>query len=93
MTMVASDSPRLAAYLRAEGEEIILVLVNLDDEPVSGYSLSLAEGPLTAAAGATLLMGEGQPVAPEVNAAGGFDAYAPLPELPARTTTVINLGS
>jgi hypothetical protein len=81
----------LVSYLRQEGDEVILVLVNVDDDPVSGYSLALAEGSLASGVGATLLWGDGPVVAPEVNAAGGFDAYTPLPEVPGRGVVILQL--
>jgi len=91
MTLVDSSSPQLVSYLRQEGDEVILVLVNVDDDPVSGYSLALAEGSLASGVGAMLLWGDGPVVAPEVNAAGGFDAYAPLPEVPGRGVVILQL--
>ncbi|GAB4436594.1 MAG: alpha-amylase family glycosyl hydrolase [Anaerolineae bacterium] len=89
---VDSENTALYSFGKHTDEETLLVLVNLSDAPVTGYALSLAEGPLEGAARATLLMGAGDVAAPEVNAAGGFDAYTPLEELPPRSTTVILLG-
>ena len=39
LTLIPIQHPGLAAYLRREGEENLLVLVNLTGEPVSTYSL------------------------------------------------------
>jgi glycosidase len=91
MTLVESSSPTVMAYLRHEGEEALLVLVNLDNEPLSDYALTLAEGPLAAVTTTTLLMGNGEAAVPTMNAAGGFDAYTPLSTLPPRSTTIIQL--
>ena len=67
------------------------MLVNLSPEPVSNYSLSLPAGPLTASSQATLLLGQGQASPPALNAAGGFDAYSPLAELPPHSSFIIRL--
>ena len=39
-----SDSSKLLSYLRTSDEETVLVLINMDDKPVSSYDLSLATG-------------------------------------------------
>ena len=91
MTLVESDFSGVVSYLRQEGDEVILVVVNVDDEPVSDYSLALAEGPLASGAGATNLWGDDPVATPEVNPGGGFTGYRPLPELPARGAAIIGL--
>lgn len=91
MTLVESSSPQVIAYLRQEGDEAVLVLVNLATEPVNDYVLSLGEGPLAAVTATTLLMGDGEAAVPEVDAEGGFAAYTPLPTLPPRSTTILQL--
>lgn len=80
------------AFLRYTDDEVILVLLNLDDDPISDYELDLAEGPLVGSAGATLLFGEGEVVAPEVNDSGGFEGYKPLETLPGESSFIIRLG-
>jgi len=91
MLLVESDAFQVYSFLRHGAGETILVVVNLSDEPVSDYQLALKSGPLVSVPGATLLLGEGQPVAPAPNAAGGFDAYVPLPTLAPQSSTVIQL--
>jgi glycosidase/outer membrane protein assembly factor BamB len=91
MVPVESSSRQVYSYLRQDSAETLLVVVNLSGRPVSDYRLSLAEGPLTGSPRATPLLGEGQPAAPAVNPAGGFDAYQPLPTLPPYGSLVIEL--
>lgn len=78
-----ADNPAIYAILRASREETILVVINLSNEPVSGYSLRLEGSSITPGTyrlfpilGTT---GEIAPLTMEAN--GGFSNYAPLPEL------------
>jgi len=91
MALVESDSLKVYAALRYGEGEKILVVANLSEDVVSDYALSLASGPLKGIKGAQMLLGEGSPSAPGINAAGGFDAYAPLPTLLPKTALVIAL--
>ncbi|MCZ7571772.1 MAG: alpha-amylase family glycosyl hydrolase [Ardenticatenaceae bacterium] len=88
---VDSDARPVYSFVRHSAGETLLVVVNLGQEPVSDYRLALKEGPLSGTPGATLLLGEGQPTAPTPNAAGGFDAYTPLPTLAPHSSTIIQL--
>jgi hypothetical protein len=66
---------------------------------VAGAVLSLEAGPLCGVSGADVVYAAGddgalpglRPVSPSPNAAGGFDAWTPLPELPPRSAIVITL--
>ncbi|NJL95160.1 MAG: alpha-amylase [Anaerolineae bacterium] len=87
-----TDSLRVIAYLRQWEGETLLVLVNLDDEPLSDYALALESGLAGPVEAVEVLFGEaGEASAPEVNAAGGFAGYRPLPELPAQSGLVLKL--
>ncbi len=93
--VLRSASRRVYAVLRRTDDETLLVLVNLDRSPVTDYTLRWPQGSLTAGAAATPVYGvpAGAEIAPlVVNAAGGFDAYQPLPELSARQTVILRLG-
>lgn len=92
-TLVDTNSGRLYAFLRHTENQVVLVLVNLHNDPVAAgeYSLSLAEGPLPPEATAVLLHGSGNPAPPTVNDAGGFDAYVPLQTIPGQTEIIIQL--
>lgn len=88
--LVESSSAQVFAFVRVQGTEAVLVVVNLGETPVSDYALSLAAGGLSAVQ-PVLLFGAGDLAAPQINASGGFDGYQPLPELPAYTSLVIQL--
>jgi glycosidase len=88
---VESADERVHALLRSTANETILVVINLGFKPTAAYTLKLAAGPLAGTPAAALLLGDGRPAAPTVNAVGGFDAYQPLPSLPAHSTTIIRL--
>ena len=88
---VEAGSTSVLAFLRVSQEEVVLVVVNLSEEAVSDYSLALAQGPLAGKYAAYTLLGEGELPALTANAAGGFDAYLPLPELPAYGSYIIQL--
>ncbi len=88
---VKSEPSSVYAYLRHTEDETLLVLINLSEDPISGYRLNLAQGPLTGQPQPALLFGEGEVTSPALNASGGFDAYVPLPELPPHSSFVIRL--
>jgi glycosidase len=82
--MVKANSRRLVSYLRTSGEEVMLIVVNVDNDPVSDYALSLERGPLAGNYTAKALWGFAAEAATlTANADGGFDAYTPTPEIPA----------
>jgi len=89
---VGVEDRRIYAFLRHSpgNGETLLVLINLGGEPISGYSLSLAEGPLSGGSGSEVFAGV--PVSgPVVNASGGFDGYTPLAELAPYSTYIIRI--
>jgi len=88
---VETDQQSVYACLRFSAAETIVVLVNLGRRPVDGYTLTLPTGPLDGALRPALLMGEGEPTAPSVNEAGGFDDYRPIDVLPPYSSFVIQL--
>jgi glycosidase len=81
----------LLAFLRVSESERLLVVINLSDAAVSDYSLALKQGPLAGEYAAYFLLGEGELPALAANASGGFDAYLPLPEIPAYGSFIIQL--
>jgi len=89
--LVDSSARQVYSFLRHDGGDTLLVLVNLGRRPVSDYQLSLPTGPLTGVLKAVSLLGDGEVSAPDVNAAGGFDVYVPLSTLSPRNSTVIRL--
>jgi glycosidase len=89
--VVKADAKRLVAYLRASEDQTVLVIINVDDQPATGYTLTLANGPLAGAYTITTLFGEGTATPPTVSATGGFEAYTPLAEIPPYAVLVLEL--
>ena len=89
--MVRSDNFSLMPFLRVSQEETLLVILNMSEKPVSGFSLTLDQGPLKGNYNATSLLGEGVLQRVQANDLGGFDAYQPLPEIPANDLVIIQL--
>ena len=73
--------------------EGILVLINLSDQPVMDYKLSLSAGPLKGAYALEPSYGEGQFAEIQSNDQGGFDNYQPLLTLPANSHYLLQLQS
>lgn len=89
--LIESAARPVYALLRVDAEEAVLVLVNLSDDPVTDYTLTLDAGPL-AGEGALPLFGAEAVAAPDITPAGGFDAYQPLPELAPYQTVILSIG-
>ena len=87
-THVESSARGVYAFLRSDEQERLLVIINLDDEPSEGFTLSLAESAHDLSA-PIAVFGGGEVSAPILNAAGGFDAYAPVQALNAHSTIVL----
>ena len=87
-----SNSSKLLSYLRANQQETVLVLINMDDKPVSGCIFSLATGPLSGNYTVTSLTGETSAYnALQANAKGGLDKYVPIEEVPPYSVTILQL--
>ncbi len=79
--IVDSESPLLTAFLRSDGDDHVLAVLNLSPEPVLDPRLDLDAGPLVGFAGVTPVVGP-PAWAPEVGPDGGFTAYRPLEAIP-----------
>ena len=95
-TVLDSDAEPVIGWLRTTADATVLALVNVSDQPVDAYTLSLADGPLCGAQAATLLGAvngdPGTPLTPpDVNPAGGVDAWTPVAELPPRSGFLVSL--
>ncbi len=88
---VAATEKTVYAILRASNEELLLVVVNMSDQPVQAAALSLKTGPLQGAYHVVPLMGAGSFPDLAANPNGGFDAYQPLALLPANARLVLQL--
>ena len=86
-----SNSNKIVSYLRVSNEETLLVLINIDDEPLSNYKLDLSVGPLVGQYNATSLLDTSTINALRANDKGGFDDYVPLQELPPYSIFVFQL--
>jgi glycosidase len=86
-----SKSGKFLTYLRADAEETLLILINLDDAPVKEYQLELGRGPLSGNYAAASLLDDSEMAPLPANTAGGFDAYTPLAEIPPYAVMVIQL--
>jgi glycosidase len=86
-----SDSSKLLSYLRAGDEEAVLVLINMDDRPVSSYDINLDTGPLSGSYTVTSLMDDSNYSPLQANAKGGFDKYVPVAEIPPYSVIILQL--
>jgi alpha-amylase len=86
---VTSESKKVLSYLRYDDEQTLMVLINMDDRPITEYALSMEQSPLEGEASAALLMGEGDVQAPTVEEGGSFAGYTPLEELAPYSITII----
>lgn len=80
LTAVDSSERSLYAFLRHSDEQILLILINLGDEVITDYTLTLEDSEHDLSKG-TLIYGAGDNLSPLLNAGGGFDSYTPLAEL------------
>jgi hypothetical protein len=93
LNVLYSGNPALYSILRASQGEMVLVIVNLSDVPISGYKLSLDKSTISAGTynAASILGAGGGLTRLTVNDQGGFSDYAPVPEIPAYGTEIIQL--
>jgi glycosidase len=86
-----SDSNKLVSYLRTSTDETVLVILNIDDQPVSDYTINLGVGPLSGSYEAVSLLDDSSFSPLQTNEAGGFDDYVPLEEIPPYSVIVLQL--
>jgi alpha-amylase len=89
--VAGSDSNKLVAYVRASTDETVLVLINIDDQPVRDYSISLGTGPLSGEYNIVSLLDDLTYNPLQANASGGFDDYVPVDEIPPYSVAVLQL--
>ncbi len=88
---VRSDNFSILSYLRVSKNETMLILLNMSEKSVSGFSLSLAQGPMKGSYRPFIVYGSGTLAGVTANAAGGFENYAPITEIPANSLVIIQL--
>jgi alpha-amylase len=86
-----SSSSKLLSYLRANDEEAILVIINMDDLPATKYDITLAAGPLAGSYTVTSLLDAITYSPLQSNAKGGFDKYVPIAEIPPYSVIILQL--
>jgi alpha-amylase len=89
---VGSNNNAILAFLRSEGDNNMLVIINLGEAATSDYNLTLKEGTIIGTYQALTIYG-GDATLKELtaNAKGGFDSYQPLPEMLGASVLVIEL--
>lgn len=95
---VSASNSGVAASLRVDGAERLLVVQNLSTNPIHDVALSLETSPLCGTPTAQVVYASvgvvttvGASVAPVISARGGFSGYVPIPDLPPRATVVLQL--
>ncbi|MEK7757037.1 MAG: alpha-amylase family glycosyl hydrolase [Planctomycetota bacterium] len=92
LNLVRANNPGVFADLRLSAGEAVLVLVNLTQDPIADYALTLDQSALASGAyAAASLMGSGPFAGLTVADGGGFKDYKPAMSLPAYGTIVIQL--
>ncbi len=86
-----SNSNKILSYLRVSSDEILLILFNIDDEPLTDYKLDLSVGPLSGQYTGASLLDASTFNSLTANDTGGFDDYVPLQELPPYSIYIIQL--
>ena len=89
--VAGSNSTKLASYLRVSNEETFLIVINIDDQPLTDYKLDLAVGPLSGQYNAVSIPDSSTMASLTANDKGGFDDYVPLAELPPYSIFIIQL--
>ena len=91
LALVASGSPGVYSILRSDGNETLLVLINLTKAAVTEYNLSLQNTDLADGQHSLeLLYGSGTPAPLDV-ANRGAGSFKPLDELPAYSISIFNI--
>lgn len=87
--LVDTGSEHLIAYLRSDGDDQVLVVLNLSKEPVADYGLSIESGILSESVEAVSTVGP-DVSSPEI-VDDGFSGYKPVDSVPAYGALVIDL--
>lgn len=79
------------AVLRTAGDETILTLINLSNQPVSDYKINFSGSTLKGTYQVQALFGSGTFAPTVVNDSGGVDSYQPIAQIPANANLVLIL--
>ncbi len=88
---VATADRSVVAFLRTTDEAMDLVLANLGPAPIATPRLTLKSGPLCGEPTASMILGDGPAIAPDLTPAGGFADWAPVATLGAKSIVVVEL--
>ncbi len=83
-------SRNVFAFLRSAGDQTVLVLINLDDETVTDYHLTLDASDITFSGAEVLYTNAAMPDE-FIPVSGSLSAYAPYSTLPEYSTTITQL--
>lgn len=91
-TALTSDKASVGAYIRQSADETVLVVLNLDPNPVDNASLSAEKSGLKDGQfGGQELLQAAKPADLTVEAGGAIKGYVPLPKMEGRTAYIIKL--
>jgi glycosidase len=88
---VQVSNTALLAFVRADQDQSLLVLVNLGKEAVNDYQLNLSTSLSNVPLEANLIWGTGTVESPLLTLQGGFENYQPIGSVPAGDMIVIEL--
>src|SRR5215207_584316 len=91
ITLLETGSTNVYAIMRNSGTENILVLINLNGEPVSDYALNLKEKLLSDTTLTPLSLLDTTPAIPLTTHGGTFTDYKPVLELPSYQAYIFQL--
>lgn len=84
LTLVENNARGLLSFLRQTDTQTALILLNMEDRPITTYALTLPD--TLSFSGAAMLVGEGIPAIPIPSA-----PYQPIPELTPQSVIIIEL--
>ncbi len=88
--IIKSSNSAVYAILRVAEDQVVMVVVNLSDQPITDYTLSLARAPLDGTYALNPLYGEGE-FANLQSVDGKIENFQPLPELPPYARVILQL--
>jgi glycosidase len=91
--VVDTGTQLLYAILRYDENEVFLILINPDRDALKAekYGLTITSGPFKGPVTITAILGQQGAEAPQINAAGGFENYHPLAEIPPFSAVILQL--
>ena len=90
---VEVDNQSILTYLRISKSENILIVINLSEQPVEQYALSLNKSPLTGVFQTTELLHGANTTPVHLDQSGGFKNYQPLKTLAPQTPYIIKFNN